>query len=90
MKRGMIAVCAVSLAMVSSVAIAKVYEYKARLAAPVETAGSVRAGVFNWKCSGDACTINGPWAEPGIGHCKALAKQDAELSDLLAFSGRPE
>ena len=81
MNRGtMVVAVAMLLAMVSSAAVAKVFQYKARLAAPVETEGSVRAGVFNWKCKDKACTINGPWAEPGVGHCKALAKQVGEIT----------
>lgn len=71
---------AVMLALASGTASAKIFQYKARLAKPVEKDGPVRASVFNWTCSGNACSINGPWAKPGVGHCKALAKAVGEIT----------
>jgi hypothetical protein len=65
---------------------AKVFQYTATLATPVAAPGMVRAGVFNWKCEGTSCSINGPWAEPAVGHCKPLAKQ---VGKITAF-GHPE
>jgi hypothetical protein len=80
MRRWTVAVGAVVLAMVATTASAKIFTYEAKLATPVATAGTMRAGVFNWKCDGDTCTLNAPWEKPAVGQCRALAKQVGRIT----------
>jgi len=80
------ATAALLTALAAASASAKVFQYTATLATAVASPTTVRAGVFNWKCDGTTCTINGPWAEPSVGQCKALAK---EVGKVTAF-GYPE
>lgn len=51
------------------------YEYTARTAAPVRRNGAVTASSLTWSCSGSACTITGPWLQPGVSTCAALARE---------------
>jgi hypothetical protein len=51
------------------------FEYTARTAAPVRRSGEITAGTLTWSCNGSRCTIRGPWAQPGVSACAALAQQ---------------
>ncbi len=42
--------------------------------------GTVRAGSLTWKCSGNRCTISGPWPTPGVSACNALARRVGQLA----------
>lgn len=37
--------------------------------------GAVQVGNLKWQCLGTRCTISGPWPNPGVGACKALAQE---------------
>jgi len=52
---------------------AQTYNYTARTASGVLQSGQVTAGSLTWSCSGNACRISGPWAQPGVGACAQLA-----------------
>jgi hypothetical protein len=66
---------------ITAPASAQTYDYTARTEAPVRQSGEVRAGALTWRCSGQACTISGPWPNPGEGACAALASQVGRISE---------
>ncbi len=37
--------------------------------------GAVQVGNLKWQCIGTRCTISGPWPNPGVGACQALAQE---------------
>lgn len=49
--------------------------YLAETVAPAKKQGAVQVGNLRWLCQGSRCTISGPWPNPGVGACKALAQQ---------------
>ncbi|MEE2566185.1 CC_3452 family protein [Hyphobacterium marinum] len=65
----------------SSPALAQTYSYTARTAAPAMETGAVQAGTLTWQCSGSACTISGPWPNPGVGACAQLAAQIGRITE---------
>jgi hypothetical protein len=78
MSRRALAVCA-SIGFLVAAAIcpayAAQYDYIAITQGPAAARqGSVRAGGLIWLCTGDRCTISGPWAQPGVGACRELAR----------------
>lgn len=66
---------------ITAPASAQTYDYTARTEAPVRQSGEVRAGALTWRCSGQVCTISGPWPTPGEGACAALASQVGRISE---------
>lgn len=61
------------------------FVYTATTGAPVRRSGSVTAGTLTWTCSGTTCTIRGPWPQPGVAACAALAR---EIGRIVSY-GRP-
>lgn len=57
------------------------YSYTARTASPALETGDVTAGSLTWRCSGSACTITGPWPNPGIGACAQLAARIGRITE---------
>jgi len=49
--------------------------YLAETVAPAKKQGAVQVGNLKWLCQGTRCTISGPWPNPGVSACKALAQQ---------------
>lgn len=60
-------------------AAATEYTYTAETLAPAQKQGIVKAGGLSWRCQGARCTVTGPWASPGVGACKALAREVGEI-----------
>lgn len=51
------------------------YTYKAETrAAEAAEQGVVTASGLSWDCTGNRCTISGPWPSPGVTACKSLAR----------------
>lgn len=51
------------------------YVYTARTAATVRRSGAVAASGITWACQGTSCTVTGPWPQPGVSACAALARE---------------
>jgi len=49
--------------------------YLAETVAPAKKQGAVQVDNLKWQCQGTRCTISGPWPNPAVGTCKALAQQ---------------
>lgn len=49
-------------------------------AGAVRKEGSVTAAAVRWQCKNNACTAEGPWPNPGIAACRALAKQVGHIA----------
>lgn len=56
------------------------YHYTAETNATVRKQGKVDAGGIQWQCQDKRCTVSGPWPEPGVTACKALAAQVGRIS----------
>jgi len=57
------------------------YTYKAETrAAEAAEQGDVTASGLTWDCNGNRCTISGPWPNPGVGACNALARKIGAVS----------
>lgn len=56
------------------------YVYTARTAATVRRSGAVTASGINWACQGTSCTVTGPWPQPGVGACAALAREVGRIT----------
>lgn len=69
------------LALVSAPALAQTYTYTARTAAPVQQSGEVHAGSITWSCADRACSVSGPWPQPGVGACAQLAEIVGRVSE---------
>lgn len=61
------------------------YFYTAQTEQPVRRSGAVLASGINWRCAGSACTVSGPWPQPGVGACAALAREIGRINSY----GRP-
>ncbi|MEN0653720.1 MULTISPECIES: CC_3452 family protein [Hyphobacterium] len=68
-------------ALSSAPALAQTYTYTARTAAPAQQTGEVQAGSITWSCSDRACTVSGPWPQPGVGACAQLAAIVGRVSE---------
>lgn len=68
-------------ALTTAPALAQTYTYTARTAAPVQQSGDVRAGSITWSCEDRACTVSGPWPQPGVGACAQLAAIVGRVSE---------
>ena len=51
------------------------YDETARTAATVRRSGAVAASGITWACQGTSCTVTGPWPQPGVSACAALARE---------------
>jgi hypothetical protein len=51
------------------------YHYVAQTVATAAKQGAVVASGIQWRCTGARCTTSGPWPNPAVGACKALAVQ---------------
>jgi hypothetical protein len=61
--------------------LAQTYTYTARTAAPAQQTGQVTAGSITWSCEDRACTVSGPWPQPGVGACAQLAAIVGRISE---------
>jgi len=76
---------ALDAAAQSNAAPPSAYIYTAQTSAPVRRAGDVGAGSITWRCQGSTCSTSGPWPQPGIVACRALALQIGPIKSY----GRP-
>lgn len=74
-----------AVALTAAPATAQTHTYTARTASPAQQTGQVAAGPLTWSCSGNTCTISGPWPQPGVGACAQLAAEVGRISEY----GRP-
>lgn len=74
-----------AVALTAAPASAQTHTYTARTASPAQQTGQVAAGPLTWSCSGNTCTISGPWPQPGVGACAQLAAEVGRISEY----GRP-
>jgi hypothetical protein len=69
------AVTTALFSLAASYASAQPFNYRATVeSAPVDRVGAVNANGLIWQCSGNACTITGPWPIPGVTACANLAR----------------
>jgi hypothetical protein len=61
------------------------YTYTATLQSNSPQQGAVVASGITWKCGGNACQVSGPWPQPGVFACQALA---ARVGPVASY-GRP-
>ncbi len=71
--------------MIAGPVAAQSYEYTAQLRASASSQGVVTAAGIDWKCDGSACHTFGPWPQPGVFACHALA---AKVGAVASY-GRP-
>lgn len=76
----MVVAAAAMLAGAAQAQILGSYQYVARTVAPATRTGAVSAGGLSWQCSGSECRIGGPWPQPGVGACAALAGQVGRIA----------
>jgi hypothetical protein len=80
------ALAATSLVALSAATHAQNFNYRATVAdGSVDRMGAVNASGLLWQCSGNACTITGPWPRPGVQACANLA----QLVGRIASYGHP-
>lgn len=70
-----------ALSLTSAPVLAQTYTYTARTAAPAQQTGQVTAGSITWSCQDRACTVSGPWPQPGVGACAQLAAIVGRISE---------
>ena len=51
------------------------YDYTAATQVEAARQGAVDAAGIRWQCRGSSCTVSGPWPQPGVMACRALAQQ---------------
>jgi hypothetical protein len=51
------------------------YTYAAKTTGPVRRAGMITAGGISWQCMGSSCSAAGPWPQPLVPACEALAHE---------------
>lgn len=72
-------VAASFLACMAAPVAAQDYSYSAQLRGETRIAGPVEASGVLWGCQGDLCTTSGPWEQPGLIACQALAQRVGEI-----------
>lgn len=58
----------------------QVFEYSAQTTQTARQQGDVVAGGITWACQGRTCATRGPWPNPGVEACRALAAQVGPIS----------
>lgn len=76
------ALCAVANAQAP---ITRTFTYTAQLSHNTLESGQVDANGIAWQCSGQTCTVSGPWVTPGVPACAALASRVGAITSY----GRP-
>lgn len=61
------------------------YTYTATLQALTRSTGAVTASNIVWQCQGTTCQTSGPWPQPGVSACNALAR----IVGRVTAYGRP-
>jgi hypothetical protein len=56
------------------------WDYEARLSYPSLVQGVVDAAGVRWMCSESVCRTSGPWENPGVDACRALARIVGEIA----------
>ena len=51
------------------------FDYTAATYSEATRQGTVNAAGIPWQCRGSRCTVSGPWPQPGVTACRALAQQ---------------
>jgi hypothetical protein len=51
------------------------FDYTAATFSEAARQGTVDATSIRWQCRGSRCTVSGPWPQPGVMACRALAQQ---------------
>ncbi len=60
--------------------VAATYHYTATVDGAARQQGTVTASGLDWQCGGSRCRISGPWSNPGVGACQALAAKVGRIT----------